>query len=457
MKKYLLPLYLLLLTTNLWASPLHSKLKHSIIIDTDCTDHDLIAISLLLSHPGIIVKAILISDGKLNHAEGLIRIRRLLHEFKADTIAVGLGTALPDKVSLSEILQASKEEITIVCLGPLTNIARELDYNQELHKNIEEILWYNDSVIPLKGFNYEYDRVSADRLLNSGIRIDVISNPDHSTAFFDSAFVRKCRQSGSSLSKAICSILSMTPIPEKHDQNITLLNDELVALFLGNPELFEIVPFEAKLNVRYNTDYSAPAIREVISDMITGRYRTGHFVAFYGFPANRELFVYDVRQIMDSAIRRYGIEEWKACVMTDEFHGHLGVFSIVGAKMGIYAREYFGIGTDLLEINTYAGSKEPYSCMNDGLQVSTGATLGQGTIHLINDTIAKPQAVFTYQNRSILIKLKSAYLKELKSVIDEGVKNYGLEDEGYWTLIRQTSIKYWLEWDRKEIFDLVIL
>ena len=72
-------------------------------------------------------------------------------------------------------------------------------------------------------------------------------------------------------------------------------------------------------------------------------------------------------------------------------------------------------------------------------------------------TIAKPQAVFTYNNRSILIKLKSRYLKELKSVIDQGVKNYGLEDEGYWNLIRQTSIKYWLEWDRNKIFDLTIL
>jgi len=73
------------------------------------------------------------------------------------------------------------------------------------------------------------------------------------------------------------------------------------------------------------------------------------------------------------------------------------------------------------------------------------------------DTIVKPQAVFTYQNRSILIKLKSRYLKELQAVIDKGVKNYGLEDESYWNLIRQTSIKYWLEWDRNKIFDLTIL
>ena len=42
--------------------------------------------------------------------------------------------------------------------------------------------------------------------------------------------------------------------------------------------------------------------------------------------------------------------------MTDEFHGHLGVFSIVGAKMGIRAREIFGVGPDMLNVVTYAGT-----------------------------------------------------------------------------------------------------
>ena len=110
-----------------------------------------------------------------------------------------------------------------------------------------------------------------------------------------------------------------------------------------------------------------------------------------------------------------------------------------------------------VEIGSYAGSVEPLSCMNDGLQVSTGATLGQGTIRLADDPALKPQAVFSYQDKSIMLKLKPEYLKKLKAVIDEGVKNYGLEDEDYWNLIRQTSIKFWLEWDRKEIFDIAEL
>jgi pyrimidine-specific ribonucleoside hydrolase len=228
-------------------------------------------------------------------------------------------------------------------------------------------------------------------------------------------------------------------------------------MILVNPESFKKSPLNGNTKIRYNTGVNIASVKEILSDMIAGDYKTGHFLAFYGFPVRPELYVYDVRQIMDSAIARYGIDEWKACVMTDEFHGHLGVFSIVGAKMGILAREYFGIGTDLLEIYTYAGSEEPLSCMIDGLQVSTGATLGQGSIYLVNEPTAKPQAIFTYNGKSIFVKLKPEYLRQLQEVINEGVRNYGLQDEDYWTLVRQTTLKFWLEWDRKKIFEMNVL
>jgi pyrimidine-specific ribonucleoside hydrolase len=166
------------------------------------------------------------------------------------------------------------------------------------------------------------------------------------------------------------------------------------------------------------------------------------------------MFNYDVRTIIDSAIARYGADEWKANVMTDEFHGHLGVFSIVGAKMGIRAREIFGAGPDLLVVTTYAGSKPPFSCLTDGIQVSTGATLGMGTIHLAADTIASPKAVFTYKGRSVLISLKEEYLEKVDADIKEGILKFGLMDDGYWKLIRHNALRYWLEWDRNKIFDV---
>jgi pyrimidine-specific ribonucleoside hydrolase len=188
--------------------------------------------------------------------------------------------------------------------------------------------------------------------------------------------------------------------------------------------------------------------------MINGNYFSERTVVFNRFPVDREQFNYDVRPIIDSAIARYGYDEWKANVMTDEFHGHLGVFSIVGAKMGIKARELFGVGPDMLEVTTFAGVKPPYSCLNDGIQVSTGATLGMGTIHLAADTIVRPAAIFTYKNRSFRISLKKEYLEKIDSDINEGILKFGLMDDGYWKLVRYNALKYWLEWDRNKIFDV---
>jgi pyrimidine-specific ribonucleoside hydrolase len=166
------------------------------------------------------------------------------------------------------------------------------------------------------------------------------------------------------------------------------------------------------------------------------------------------MFNYDVRQIIDSAIAHYGMEEWKANVMTDEFHGHLGVFSIVGAKMGIRAREYFGVGPDMLNVLAYAGTKPPYSCLIDGIQVSTGATLGMGSIQIASDSVVQPSAVFTYKDRSVRITLKNEYLEKVDADIKEGIVKFGLMDDGYWKLIRRNALKYWVEWDRNVIFDV---
>ena len=122
--------------------------------------------------------------------------------------------------------------------------------------------------------------------------------------------------------------------------------------------------------------------------------------------------------------------------------------------MGIKARELFGIGADMLEVTSYAGTKPPYSCLNDGIQVSTGATLGMGTIHLVSHGKTKPSAIFTYNNRSVRISLKKEYLDQVDADIKEGIMKFGLMDDGYWKLIRHNALKYWLEWDRNKIFDI---
>jgi inosine-uridine nucleoside N-ribohydrolase/formylmethanofuran dehydrogenase subunit E len=481
MRKIYLLFSILLLSKTIWAQPLPVKLKHTIIIDTDCGIDDMRAISLLLSRPEITIKAILLSDGSLSPIEGKRKVYSLLNEFNIDNIQIACGDPLKgvnppwrgfnmqiqwgrDTVKRASLLNAvdclreslknADGKVILVCLGPLTNIAQLINKDPGLTSKIERVIWYNESVKPLNGFNYECDKVSADLVFNSRLRIDVVANLKKENTFFDLSMYNTCSQSKTGLAIVLKNVFSQPAVIEKMQQNHFRLNDDLVAIYLTNPELFDINIITDKVNIRYNKDYDAPGVRQVMTDMINGEYFSERNIVFNRFPVKHEMFNYDIRPIIDSAIARYGYDEWKANVMTDEFHRHLGVFSIVGAKMGIKARELFGVGADLLEVTSYAGTKPPYSCLNDGIQVSTGATLGMGTIHLATKGKTKPSAIFTYNNRSVRISLKNEYLEQVDADIKEGIMKFGLMDDGYWKLIRHNAIRYWVEWDRNKIFDI---
>jgi pyrimidine-specific ribonucleoside hydrolase len=482
MKKGFIVSLLLILWLAVRAQPLPTKLTHEVIIDTDGAIDDMRAISLLLVRPEINILAILTSDGSLPPDESTENLRSLVHHFNHDEIPIAEGTVIKginpawrkfnkqinwgDKIEkngqgltstelLAEKLGSAEGKISLLCLGPITNIGRLVTQHAELLSKIERIVWYTESPRPLQGFNYECDKDNADAVFRSGVRIDVISNLKKPDAYFDTLMYVVCRQYNNNLSSYLYEIHSQKPVLEKLKENHFRLCDELVSLYITNPELFDINTMMDKVNIRYDQDYNAGCVREAISDMIKGTYVSERNVVFNRFPDQREMFDYDVREIIDSAINRYGYEEWKANVMTDEFHGHLGVFSIVGAKMGIRAREYYGVGPDMLKVVSFAGSKPPYSCLNDGLQVSTGATLGMGTIRLASDSIYRPSAIFTYLDRSINITLKKEYLDQVDADINEGIVKFGLMDDGYWKLIRRNALKYWVDWDRNKIFDVV--
>lgn len=481
MRKIFIQISILLLSQTIWAQPLQVKLKHTIIIDTDCAVDDMRAISLLLSRPEITIKAILLSDGSLSPIEGAGKVNSLLKEFNFDNIPLASGDLLKgvnpswrefnrqinwgkesgNQVAvlnavdcLRDNLKNANEKVLMVCLGPLTNIAKLINSDPSLASKIERIIWYNDSVEPLQGFNYECDKTSADLVFKSNLRIDVIGGLNKDNMLFDSSMLAVCKQSKTLLATILGNVFSQPLVIEKLQQNHFRLCDDLVVLYITNPELFDINIITDELNVRYNKNYDVQGVKEAMTDMINGIYTSERNIVFNRFPVQHEMFNYDIRPIIDSAIARYGYDEWKANVITDEFHRHLGVFSIVGAKMGIKARELFGVGADMLEVTTYAGTKPPYSCLNDGIQVSTGATLGMGTIHLASHSKTKPSAIFTFKDRSVRISLKKEYLEQVDADIKEGIMKFGLMDDGYWKLIRHNALKYWVEWDRNKIFDI---
>jgi len=174
-------------------------------------------------------------------------------------------------------------------------------------------------------------------------------------------------------------------------------------------------------------------------------------VCLKGFPTNPLLFNEIVRPYVSEIIQTHGLEEWKAVFLTNELHRHLGMWSIIGAKMGIRAREVLKAPFDQIEVISFCGYKPPFSCTNDGIQVSTGASLGRATIS--NTHLGVPQAIFVYKGKRLLLKVKPQVKAQIGKVIKELSKKYGFQSSKYFKELDKRSVKYWLEWHREKIFE----
>lgn len=192
------------------------------------------------------------------------------------------------------------------------------------------------------------------------------------------------------------------------------------------------------------------------------------------------LFHEDVRAIAASAIERHGSEEWRLAVLAGELHGHLGIYSTLGVKMGLRAREILA-GKGLhgeISVLSFAGSAPPVSCLNDGLQVSTGATVGHGLIAVSDEPLKRVEALFRClgshpqdtqqptaprQSSSSLspqqpvvetglrLALRPEYEECIRGDIADAVSCFG-HSPAYWDHIRALALRYWADWDRRTIF-----
>jgi formylmethanofuran dehydrogenase subunit E len=90
--------------------------------------------------------------------------------------------------------------------------------------------------------------------------------------------------------------------------------------------------------------------------------------------------------------------------------------------------------------------------MNDGLQAATGATLGRGSIK-ISDTEPMPAAIFLYKDRQLTLKLKKEIMEKIEADIEAALKRYGGLNREYFTYIRKLSLDYWLNLERRKIFE----
>ena len=457
------------------------KATFHLLIDTDAALDDLRAISLFLASPEFEILAITASDGALSPEEGLIKIKALLNSFGHEGIPTGMGGVVQEKAPswrsfcqrvrwgneksskirdeilavdlILSAIEGEDEPVTIVCLGGLTNIAGALKVKPPIIDRILKIVWYNDSAEPLSGTNYEIDREAAQAVVSSGVPLEIISNNGKDAFVFDAQILQSIGTIRSPYGERISTAHSDDSVMERIESGHLKLWDDLLPVYLLYPDLFgrKIIKRDDRLNLFTIRDVDEIKIKFL--EILKSRNEVKSLV-FKGFPDAPELFAEDVRPYMNRIIQKYGKEEWRAGVLTNELHGHLGIYSIIGAKMGMRVRQYFNIGVDDISIISYAGSTPPLSCMNDGLQVSTGGTVGHGLFSVSSDTPYHPEAAFTFKGRTVHIRLKDQYWDSVRADIQKGVELYGSGTEDNWKYVRRLAIKYWLDWDRREIFIL---
>ena len=62
------------------------------------------------------------------------------------------------------------------------------------------------------------------------------------------------------------------------------------------------------------------------------------------------------------------------------FHGHLGPWLVLGLKAGTYARRKLAASPFELDARVFCPAGTPHTCFVDGVQFSSGCTMGKGNI-----------------------------------------------------------------------------
>lgn len=97
-----------------------------------------------------------------------------------------------------------------------------------------------------------------------------------------------------------------------------------------------------------------------------------------------------------------------------DFHGHLGPYAVIGYRMGLAANQEFGDDVFKKIARVFSGTVTPMSCMIDGIQLSSGCTMGKGNI--IVEEIGEPRAIFSDKegSKSIEITLRDVVHQMIK-------------------------------------------
>ncbi len=476
----------LLILSLLFAGQLYGhsgKPKYHVIIDTDGALDDMRSIAMFLSGNDIRVLAITCSQGTLLPDSAFSKVESLLSAFHHEGIQVGIGDKtgqqLPDWSSFAQSIywgslkekksinvwedanhvldrttENYQDKITLIALGSLKTYADWIKSDSAVVERIDRIIWYNSPEIK-NGFNYKASPESYEYIRKSDVDLVVVSNTFENFVI-DQTYLNALKKSDSPYARQIITVHKQPGIEKRIQQKHLRFWDDIIPLYLSIPILFESEENDGFTSARLHQGIPESFIYESVSTLLESATTTNNRV-FNTFPVDTALYKPEYAAMLRSTLEEFGLIEWKAISMTNEIHGHTGIYSIIGAKMGIRAMEYFNVGINNLLVTSLAGHKPPLSCFNDGIQISTGATIGQGLITISDSISSVPTAIFKFNDQEVKISLKTEIEEQMQEDIKYGVHTFGLLSDQYWLYIEKLALKYWSEFSRYEICNISLV
>lgn len=450
----------------------HKRAKFNIVIDTDGGVDDFRALTYFMASRDFNINAITTVDGVLSADMSSQYVRQLCNLFHHEGIPVGEGDVKSKKTKsyvkhliiwgnifeiksdcqfeksselIEKAIRTENKRTIIIALGPLSNIAVLVKNHPELIPKIETVIWYSDFDKNPIGYNYEFDKKSFNTLMEKQIPVKMITSDE--TKYMNS-FVKTCSEVKSIYAQTFYNALKHTG---NEDVSMSYSCD-LIPFYLIYPSMFieEVVLDYARLIKPNNQN-----LFDILGTGILNFDKPEQGVIYNELPTEGFYLRNDIGNFADTIIASHGYTEFKLVSITSEIHSHLGVYSVLGAKVGLRIMEYLHAGLDEIEIVSYAGYTPPTSCFNDGLQVGTGSTIGYGTITVDTTQNLRPEVLVKYNGREILFSVKPEIVNQIRTEISRLVKSDGIDSEMYWIKLRDITIKkYWLGMSRFDILDI---
>lgn len=457
-----------------------------VIVDTDVALDDVRALAVLAADDHAAVEAAVVTEGASSVEVGAANLRWALERLGLGAVPVAagettagdapawremsetLGYVLSDTPDAAEqgvptphqammdALSATEGDVVYLCLGPATTLAELVQSDPELASRLGAVYFVGDPPSPqADAWNTRRDPEALQTVLDAGLRVNFVWLDGEDWLHYDENLLEAISALDGAAAELIARMHRDHRVRAKIEAGHVKAWDETAVIAMLHPDRTrsDALGHGAGSTRIHHVDasFTREQLLAALGAPMDEPLPPRRSVVLDAYPVDPSMMRDDVAQIVPTLIERHGLEEWKATWLTNELHRHLGIYSIIGAKMGVRARELLGASVDEVSVTSEAGSDPPLACLNDGLQVSTGASLGRGTIRVLEEQTGVA-AEFASGDRRVHLRLREEIIQRIRGDIRRARDEHGNLTPAYFDRVRELALEYWADLDRTEIF-----